>query len=222
MKCPNCGAEIANDSVFCENCGAKVAKKSHKALWGCIGIVLCIAVVGCVFLTKSGSSQDDYVLDRPTYDTEHNPIVNRLSDREISQDRTPAAIAYNFVLAISHEDWDKMESYLTDDGYYWLESEVGNINPRSYRNFFSKSGSKYDILGWKPYLRKGYEVAVLYVQNDAEGFRDGYEHAKVYVHCVPSSQIGKMGFQDIERCNDANPKVMLTKYESGWKVEGFK
>ena len=110
MKCPNCGAEIANDSVFCENCGAKVAKKSHKALWGCIGIVLCIAVVGCVFLTKSGSSQDDYVLDRPTYDTEHNPIVNRLSDREISQDRTPAAIAYNFVLAISHEDWDKMVS----------------------------------------------------------------------------------------------------------------
>lgn len=24
MKCPNCGKEIANDSVFCEYCGAKM------------------------------------------------------------------------------------------------------------------------------------------------------------------------------------------------------
>jgi hypothetical protein len=36
MKCPNCGKEIANDSVFCEFCGAKVevAKQSQVSYNG--------------------------------------------------------------------------------------------------------------------------------------------------------------------------------------------
>jgi hypothetical protein len=31
MKCPNCGKEIANDSVFCEYCGAKVETSMPSA-----------------------------------------------------------------------------------------------------------------------------------------------------------------------------------------------
>lgn len=34
MKCPKCGKEIANDSIFCEFCGTKISKpKSIKILW---------------------------------------------------------------------------------------------------------------------------------------------------------------------------------------------
>ena len=45
MKCPKCGEEIANDSVFCEYCGAKVNKpQSNNTLLK----VLVLAVVLCV------------------------------------------------------------------------------------------------------------------------------------------------------------------------------
>ena len=30
MKCPNCGREIANDSVFCEYCGATLKENASN------------------------------------------------------------------------------------------------------------------------------------------------------------------------------------------------
>ena len=46
MKCPNCGKEITDDSLFCEHCGAKVTKETPKkpkkwVLW-LVGILACI------------------------------------------------------------------------------------------------------------------------------------------------------------------------------------
>ena len=32
MNCPNCGKEIANDSVFCEFCGVKISKDSSHII----------------------------------------------------------------------------------------------------------------------------------------------------------------------------------------------
>lgn len=32
MKCPNCGKEIANESVFCEYCGTKVSNKLDESI----------------------------------------------------------------------------------------------------------------------------------------------------------------------------------------------
>ena len=48
MKCPNCGKEIAEGSVFCEFCGAQVAKpkKSHKVLWITLVVLILIGTVG--------------------------------------------------------------------------------------------------------------------------------------------------------------------------------
>ena len=33
MKCPKCGKEIANDSVFCEYCGNPIRKSHKKVIW---------------------------------------------------------------------------------------------------------------------------------------------------------------------------------------------
>lgn len=30
MKCPNCGKEITDDSLFCEHCGAKVKTSNNQ------------------------------------------------------------------------------------------------------------------------------------------------------------------------------------------------
>ena len=49
MKCPNCGKEIANDSVFCEYCGEKVvpvAAKKKVPLWLIIvGALIVVALI---------------------------------------------------------------------------------------------------------------------------------------------------------------------------------
>jgi len=51
MKCPNCGKEIANDSVYCEYCGVKLEKKgSSKVLWIIIAAVVGVALIACILL----------------------------------------------------------------------------------------------------------------------------------------------------------------------------
>ena len=58
MKCPNCGKEIANDSLFCEYCGAKVKKATKKWVPWVAGILVFIVsfVVVSVLLDKDDSS----------------------------------------------------------------------------------------------------------------------------------------------------------------------
>lgn len=153
-----------------------------------------------------------------------NPIVRRLSYEEIVQSRTPSAVAYNYIMAILAEDYHKMLSYMSDEGKVLLgnllceaEKEIG---VQSYHDLYSLEGTKYDILSWVNYLQRGYEIAILYIQD--EGIYEGKECIRVYIHCVPSDEINERGFQDITRCNNANPKVILTKEVGEWKVLGFK
>lgn len=64
MRCPNCGKEIANDSVFCEYCGTQInrADASHKekskVKWGqlLIGLFLIIGIPSFLFTNKSKDS----------------------------------------------------------------------------------------------------------------------------------------------------------------------
>lgn len=47
MKCPKCGKEIANDSIFCEYCGAKViVSKSKNSIRISFAVVLSLCVIG--------------------------------------------------------------------------------------------------------------------------------------------------------------------------------
>lgn len=150
-----------------------------------------------------------------------NPIVNRLSAQEVAQCRTPAAVAYNFVMAALDKDYDRMYSYMAKDGPEYLRYEMEKYEVTSLNALFSLEG-KLHIFGWRPALYDGYEVAVLYVQD--EGETDGVSYRKVYIGCVPSSQIGIAGFQDIERYDryETNVKVIVVTENGRWRVLGFK
>jgi len=254
MKCPNCGKEITNDSLYCEYCGTKIsAKKSNRGLWIIAFLVMvAIAVVAVVIFAGGGEKGYDYdyafapAEPEPSYEIEYdergveavssaselkeevqkesdelNPIVNRLSQSDINSNLKPAAIAYNFVCAICDENWSLMYSYMNEEGVEWLYDEVREKGFSNLEDFFSEYGSKYNILGWQDYLQNGWEIAVLYMQEEGN-YEDGLKHMKIYVHCVPSYEIGCKGFQEITRCNTANPKVMLVKENGQWRVEGFK
>ena len=90
-----------------------------------------------------------------------------------------------------------------------------------YSPFFSESGDKLNILGWKEYLSNNAEVAVLYVQSEWFDER-GREIKKVYVGCVPSAEVGRLGFQDITRYGGTNVKVLVVNEDDNWRVGGFK
>lgn len=150
-----------------------------------------------------------------------NPIVNRLSAKEIMSSRTPSAVAYNFVKAILESNPNKMLSYMdfeTANAFEINRQTNGYVN---YDPFFSEDGSKLNILGWRPFLSNNCEVAVLYVQS--EWFDEkGREVKKVYVGCVPSAEVGNKGFQDITTFGDTNVKVLVVRDNGKWKVVGFK
>lgn len=145
-----------------------------------------------------------------------NPIVKRLSPQEIAQCETPAALAYNFVMAIVNQDYNRAMSYMTHEAAKgWEEAGIEAID-----RVFATPG-KLHILGWWPAFRQGYEVAVLYVQD--EGEYNGNLYKKVYIGCVPSSEIGVSGFQDITRFeNETNVKVVIVGDGHFWGVNGFK
>lgn len=150
-----------------------------------------------------------------------NPIVNRLNAQEVAQCRTPAAVAYNFVMAALDKDYDRMYSYMAKDGQEYLQYEMEKYEVTSLNALFSVEG-KLHIFGWRPALYNGYEIAVLYVQDEGES--NGVPYKKVYIGCVPSSQIGVAGFQDIERYDgyDTNVKVIVVSENGRWRVSGFK
>lgn len=153
---------------------------------------------------------------------DRNPIVQRLSNSELTLSNTPASVAYNFVSAICHSNSDKMFSYMTPEFISEFESQMISDNYSNYDSFFSEPESKLNIKGWKPYIDSGkYEIAVLYVQD--EGFDElGRVCKKVYVDCVLSSEVDVKGFQDITREGNTNVKVLVVDDNGIWKVIGFK
>lgn len=145
-----------------------------------------------------------------------NPVVKRLSQQEIASCKTPAALAYNYVLAILNRDYNRAMSYMTaETAQKWREVGTSVLDKE-----FSTPG-KLNIHGWKPALSEGYEIAVLYIQD--EGEYEGQMVKKIYVGCVPSSEINVSGFQDITRYDyETNVKVLVLSTGRGWKVAGFK
>lgn len=154
---------------------------------------------------------------------DYNPIVKRLDDMDIKRSDTPSAVAYNFVVAIYNSDTKKMLSYMTTETKLQWDNMRKSDGYDDFDPYFSESNDNLNIKGWTPAIDSGnYEIAVLFVQD--VGYDEfGRICKKVYVACVPSSEVNIMGFQDITRYDeDTNVKVLVVNEDGGWKVIGFK
>jgi len=191
------------------------------------------------------------ILFESIYAQSPNPIVKRLSNQEIVDCNTPAAVAYNFVESILCRDFERMLSLADSELAKNIIYEI-NENNLSYDLFFMKyfsaqGGEKLNILGWIPALARNYEVAIAYVQDlwyyeqngslyyswDAivkDGMiylpgedkpRIGINEKKVYVTCSPTSEVNHVGFQHITRYGNTNVKVLLQNINGEWRVTGF-
>ncbi|MBD5211446.1 MAG: hypothetical protein HDS77_09360 [Bacteroidales bacterium] len=163
-----------------------------------------------------------------------NPIVYRLSKDDMQRMDSPEAVAFKYVLAILNKDYTTMRMLHTDEmeNYYMSDKHEYNftLDQLFDYEFGSNSHMQLDILQWNEVIGNNWEVAVLYTQNEGQAYNklglDGSEDMnlfKVYVQCVPTNEIGVMGFQHITRYNSANVKVLVRKQSNGtYKVEGFK
>lgn len=151
-----------------------------------------------------------------------NPIVMRLSNAEIFESKTPASVALNFVVSIYYGETGGMLCYMTPETQNEFEEQRKSDGYINYDPYFSVPGTKLNIKGWKSAIDAGgYEIAPTYVQ-DVGVDEYGRECKKVYVECVLSREMNKVGFQDITRYGNTNVKVLLVKTPQGWKVTGFK
>lgn len=173
-------------------------------------IALTITIVAILGLSTSAMAQSN------------NPIVMRLSSTEIQQNVTPAAVAYNLVCNIALENWDAAVGYFTPE----VRREIMGLMESDgieecFSEFTNPNYEKLYIKGWLPALIGQWEIAVLYVQD--EGYDEyGRECKKVYLGCVPSSQVNNRGFQDIQRYGNSNVKAMVVYSQGVWRVSGFK
>lgn len=200
--------------------------------------ILLIVIIGCVAITSKAQS--------------NNPIVERLSEIEIAKCITPEAVTYNFIESILFKDFNKMLSFADYEFAEGMRSSLESeylTNDMFFKKYFSEQGGdKLNILGWLPALIRNYEVAIAYVRDDWYYEEDGYMRSSfnqvvkngmiyipgeiyprkginikvIYVTCSPSSEIDKVGFQDITRYGNSNVKVMLQQFNGVWKVTGFK
>lgn len=180
-------------------------------------ILMATFVVSCM-MTFTSCTDDISSYNKAHYFIDDNPTVTRLPEKEIKKSRTPEAIAYNFVMAIYNRDYNNAAKYMTKES----ARDWRSVPVETFDSIFSAPG-KLNIQGWKEGVEQGYEVAVTYVYDET---RHNYLQTmlKVYVECVPSSQIDEMGFQDIERWNngETNVKVLLVPENGKWRVYGFK
>ena len=63
MNCPNCGKEIADDSIFCEFCGEKVKKGLASSKWIANKIYLtCFILLGLLSIIGLGNLFDHHFI----------------------------------------------------------------------------------------------------------------------------------------------------------------
>lgn len=140
-----------------------------------------------------------------------NPIVRQLGDLEKSEIYTPASVAYNFVQAILNEDMSTMLHLSTE--------QFKEIICYQYDDFITvmHQHGKLNLFGWKT-LPKNYEIVPLLVQAENEDS----SVQKVYMACIPSSEINVKRFQNVTRDGETNVKVLVNNYSGHWLVDGFK
>lgn len=206
--------------------------------------IISFTTIHCNGQNQKSDPWVDYV------ETSHNPIVTRISQQEIIENKTPAAVAYNFVMAILENDFNKMLRNATHEFKSTLQDALSteykwDVEALIKDNF---SEGKLGILSWKPALKNGYEVAVAFIQDESYYYENGSWYCpfekvlkggeiyltgetyprttkvtkKIYITCSPSSEVNRVGFQDITRYGHTNVKPLVEYNNGRWLVVGFK
>lgn len=175
-------------------------------------------------------------------------VVRRLSDKEIAESKTPAAVTYNFVCSILQKDYTKMQLYcdISPNEAQEIEDYI-NASGETYETLYSKEKNIVALLRWLPALNEGFEVVIADMEDvwlaktddgwmvhpdqivkDGMVYIPGEEkpyvgiHEKiVYVTCSPSVEINTLTFENISCYEDTQLEVFLRLKEDKWVVKSI-
>lgn len=150
--------------------------------------------------------------------------IERLSKSEISENETPRAVAYNFVLSIINEDYLKMYSLMTAEFRSDLNTALVSEN-MSCSQLFSPD-NMHDIVGMRPVVKMGYDVVItnswILNQNDVARYSENYVGLPAFSVSFNCVDAYNNFYDDTYGAYDTTARVLLVKQEGEWKVFGFK
>jgi len=180
------------------------------------------------------------------YAQSSNPVVRRLSNLEIAECKTPAAITYNYISAFLQKDFVKMLSYVDLDPNEVQEiGEYLQSNGETYEALFSRDENLVALSSWRPILDEGYEVVIanvediwlaktddgwmvdpdqivkdgmVYIPGEGKPYV-GIHEKRVYVTCSPSSEVNVLTFNDISRYEGSQVEVILGQKNDKWVIK---
>lgn len=144
----------------------------------------------------------------------------KLSTKEINENKTPRAIAYNFIKTIIDEDYQTMLQYtsqsLKDDIYSMMADENISIS----QLFSNDQNYIHDIVDMRPFIKNGNGEWVIVGEGvfdcPFEGPYKGLPLNYVDFECVNTKQTALINQ------GDSNVEIYLMKADGKWKIFGFK
>lgn len=125
MKCPFCGAEIGDDSLFCGSCGKKIPSGKDKSPSKVLSKIVAIFVV-CILL-GGGWFAYDYIWGNKTALSNFESFVNLLDD--INNVQKAKECGLDVIYKVSQEE----EQFTETELVYGFEVKKGE--PKEYMGF---------------------------------------------------------------------------------------
>lgn len=157
MKCPKCGKEIANDSMFCEYCGIKIAHKEIKFEarrlkrlwpWSLVLAIPLAVVLTMYFYIDNPKCHSFTIKGRSDFIEIRHDYTYFFLSPPMSAYKTPYHLNYKWVGFAIGDDW---QTHSVIDGFFTpLEYEQNGVAdwafaiPSSLLPKF-KPGEKYNI-----------------------------------------------------------------------------
>ena len=152
--------------------------------------------------------------------------IERLSQKEISENETPRAVAYNFVKAIIDENYAKMYNLMTEEFRRDLESELES--GVTLQTLFS-SDNIHDIVEMRPVVKMGYEVVIYdsWVVNTDDFFgmygkENPYKGLPAFSVSFNCADAYNNFYDGTYGDYDTSARVLLVKKNGVWRVFMFK
>ena len=154
--------------------------------------------------------------------------IERLSQNEIKECKTPRAVAYNFAKYVMNQNNVGVILLSTPQFSAELEEWAQSAGVNSLKQLFTRD-HMHDIVDMRPVVQMGYDIVI-----SDSWILDLDEHFGRYGE--PNPYKGCPGLSVSLTCADANnniydgtygdydvtARILLVKYQGQWKVFGFK
>ncbi len=154
--------------------------------------------------------------------------IERLSKREIEENESHRAVAYNFVTSIIEQDYVRMNMLVTDSFRAELQEWQKMDGVEELNELFTPD-HMHDIVDMRPVVNMGYDV-VLYdswiLDTDLFFYRYGepnpYEGLPAYSVSFTCADSNNEIYDGSCGKYDVTARVLLVEIDDHWKVFGFK